>query len=62
MKYKFFSVIFGQYCQISEESILQNSLAARIQGAIALGPSGNVQGDHKFYTLNSGSVVVRQNW
>ena len=27
-----------------------------------LGPSGNVQGGHKFYTLNSVSEVVRQTW
>ena len=58
VKYKFCSVPFSQYCQISEESIPQNSLAARTQGALALGPCGNVQGGHKFYTLNSGSVVV----
>jgi hypothetical protein len=27
-----------------------------------LGPSGNVQGSHKFYTLNTGMVVVQQDW
>ena len=58
--YKFCSLSFGQYCQISEEDTPRNSLAARTQGAIALGPSGNVQGGHKFYTLNTGSVVVQQ--
>ena len=62
VKYKFCSIPLGQYCQVSEESILHNSLAAMAQGALALGPSGNVQGGYKFYTLNSGSVVVRQNW
>ena len=46
--YKFCSMPFGQYCQISEEDAPRNSLAARTQGAIALGPSGNVQGGHKF--------------
>jgi hypothetical protein len=53
---------FGQYCQISEEDTPRNSLAARTQGAIALGHSGNVQGGHKFWTLNTGSVVVRRDW
>ena len=60
--YKFCSVAFGQYCQISEEGHPRNGLGARTQGAIALGPSGNVQGGHKFYTLNTASVVVRRDW
>ena len=60
--YKFCSVPFGQYCQISEEGHPRNGLGARTQGAIALGPSGNVQGGHKFYTLNTASVVVRRDW
>jgi hypothetical protein len=40
--YKFCSVPFGQYCQILEEGHPRNGLGARTQGAIALGPSGNV--------------------
>ncbi len=56
--YKFCSLPFGAYCQISEEAQPRNSLAPRAQGALALGPSGNVQGGHKFYTLNIGMVVV----
>jgi hypothetical protein len=60
--YKFCSVPFSQYSQISEEGTPRNSLAARIQGAIAIGTSGNVQGGHKFYTLHTASVVVRQDW
>ncbi len=51
-----------RYCQISEEAQPRNSLAPRTQGALALGPSGNVQGGHKFYTLNTGMVVVQQDW
>jgi hypothetical protein len=57
--YKFCSLPFGAYCQISEEAQPRNSLAPRTQGALALGPSGNVQGGHKFYTLNTGMVVVQ---
>jgi hypothetical protein len=60
--YKFCSIPFGQYCQISEEGTLQNSLAARTQDAIAIGPSGNVQGGHKFYTLHTASIVVQWDW
>jgi hypothetical protein len=60
--YKFCSLPFGAYCQISEEAQPLNSLAPRTQGALALEPSGNVQGGHKFYTLNTGMVVVRWDW
>ncbi len=57
---KFCSVPFGQYCQISEEGTPRNSLATQTQGAITIGPSDNVQGGHKFYTLNTARGVVRR--
>jgi hypothetical protein len=60
--YKFCSIPFGQYCQISKEGTPRNSLAAWTQGAIAIGPSENVQGGHKCYTLHTASIVVRRNW
>jgi hypothetical protein len=56
--YKFCAMGFGRYCQIHEEDQTQNNLAARTQGAISLGPSGNALGEHKFYTLTTGKVVV----
>jgi hypothetical protein len=58
VNYKFCSMGFGRYCQIHEEDQPRNSLAARTQGAISLGPSGNSQGGQKFYTLTTGKVVV----
>ncbi len=60
--YKFCAMGFGQYCQIHEEDQPWNNLAARMQGAISLGPSWNAQGGHKFYTLTTGKVVVRRAW
>ncbi len=60
--YKFCSLPLRACCQISAEAQPHNSLAPRTQGALALGPSGNVQGGHKFYTLNTGMVVVRRDW
>ena len=39
-----------------------NSLAARTQGAISLGPSSSVQCGHKFFTLDTGKVVTRYSW
>jgi len=60
--YKFCSMGFGRYCQIHEEDQPRNSMAARAQGAMSLGPSGNSQGVQKFYTLTTGNVVVRRVW
>jgi hypothetical protein len=58
MHYIFFAMGFGRYCHIHEEDQPRNNLAARTQGAISLGPSGNAQGGHKFFTLTTGKVVV----
>ena len=60
VNYKYYCVPFGSYCQISSEDTPRNSMLARTEGAIALGPSGNAQGGIKFYTLNTGKVVVRR--
>jgi hypothetical protein len=57
-----FSLPFGTYCQIHEEKLLQNSLADRSLGAISLWPSGNAQGGHKFFTLNTSWVITRRSW
>ena len=58
--YKYYCVPFGSYCQISKEDTPRNSMLARTEGAIALGPSSNVQGGVKFHTLATGKVVVRR--
>jgi hypothetical protein len=58
--YKYYCVPFGSYCQISKEDTPRNSMLARTEGAIALGPSGNAQGGIKFYTLATGKVVVQR--
>ena len=60
VNYKYYCVPFGSYCQISSEDTPRNSMLARTEGAIALGPSGNAQGGIKIYTLNTGKVVVRR--
>ncbi len=56
--YKFCAMGFGRYCRIPEEDRPQHNFAARMQGVISLGPSGNAQGGHKFYTLTTGKLVV----
>jgi len=62
ISYKQYSMPFGTYCQVHEQDTPRNSLAARTQGAISLGPSNNVQGGQKFYTLDTGKVVTRYSW
>ena len=59
---KYLSLQIGQYCQVHEEETPRNSQAARTRGAIALGPSGNLQGGFKFMALNTGKKIVRRNW
>jgi hypothetical protein len=62
VQYKFCAMDFGRYCQIHEEDQPHNGMVARTQGAILLGPSGNTQGGHKFFTLTTGKVVICWAW
>ena len=62
INYKQYCLPFGTYCQVHEQDTPRNSLAARTQGAISLGPSGNVQGGHKFFALDTGKVIMRYSW
>ena len=51
---------YGAYAQVHEEH--DNSMAARTVGAIAMRPTGNVQGGYWFYSLNTGRMLNRNNW
>jgi hypothetical protein len=62
VQYKFCAMGFGRYCQIHEEDQPCNGMVVRTQGAILLGPSGNAQGGHKFFTLTTGKVVICWAW
>ncbi len=57
LNYKQCSLPFGTYCQVHEEDGPRNSLAARTQGAISLGPSSNRQGGQLFFSLTTGRVL-----
>jgi len=48
----------GQYCQVHEEELPHNSQAPCTRGAIALGPSGNVQGGFRFMSLKTGKQIT----
>jgi hypothetical protein len=51
---------FGEYVHVHEEH--DNTMATRTAGAIATQPTGNAQGGHYFYSLNTGRMIDRQNW
>jgi hypothetical protein len=51
---------FGEYAQVHESH--DNSMASRTTGAIALRPTGNVQGGYCFMSLSSGKRLNRYAW
>ena len=51
---------FGSYVQTHEEH--SNGMEPHTMGAICLGPTGNAQGGHWFFSLTSGSRIVRHHW
>ncbi len=53
---------FGSYVQVHDEVSQTNTMEPRTTGAINLGPTGNVQGAHKFLSLVTGEVIIRCRW
>ena len=51
---------FGSYVQTHEEH--SNGMEPRTMGAICLGPTGNAQGGHWFFSLTSGCRIVHHSW
>jgi hypothetical protein len=47
----------GTYCEVHDEPVPTNTVAWRFHEAIALGPTGNLQGSVKFYCINNGRVL-----
>jgi hypothetical protein len=52
-----FQVIFGEYAQTYE--VTTNTMKRRTVGSIALGPTGNLQGGVRFYSLVTGRILQR---
>ena len=44
---------FGAYAQVREDRNVTNTLQESTQGAICLGPTGNLQGTYKFFSLHT---------
>ena len=49
----------GQYCQVHNNEGPRNSNKSGNQGAVYLGPYGNIQGGFKFVTLQTGQKITR---
>ena len=62
ISYQDYKLPFGSYCQVQEDTAPRNSLAARTQGAVSLGPSGNLQHAQRFLSLTTGEVITRYAW
>jgi hypothetical protein len=53
---------FGAYVQVHDDLMITNTMESRTTGAINLGPTGNIQGAHRFYSLATGDLMVRRKW
>ncbi len=53
---------FGAYVQVHDDISQTNTMEPRTTGAINLGPTGNVQGAHKFLSLVTGEIIIRRKW
>jgi hypothetical protein len=51
---------FGTYCQVHEEH--DNSMTTQTTGAIALRPTGNIQGGYYVFSLTTGHRLNRNRW
>ena len=53
----------GAYCLVHEDLGVQtNSMKERALGAIAIGPTSNIQGSYRFLSLKSGEIITRRTW
>jgi hypothetical protein len=53
---------FGMYVQVHDDLSGTNTMESRTTGAINLGPTGNIQGTHKFLSLQTGEIIVCRKW
>jgi hypothetical protein len=54
---KHYQAQFGSYCKVHDEPMLTNSMTMRTTPAIVLGPTGNLQGTYKFFSLKTGKKI-----
>ncbi len=51
---------FGSYCEVHDEPVPTNSMISRTTPAIVLGPTGNLQGTYKFFSLTTGKKIKQR--
>jgi hypothetical protein len=59
---KHYRVFPGTYCEVHNEPVLLNTMKPRMHEAIALGPTRNLQGSMKFYSLDMGRMLKRHSF
>ena len=52
----------GVYCLVHEENIPTNTMEERASGAIAIGPTTDMQGSYRFLSLKTGHIITRRSW
>jgi hypothetical protein len=57
-----FKIEFGAYALVFKGKDPTNTMRTRATGAIALTPTGNMQGGHYFMSLTTGKRLSRQQW
>jgi Reverse transcriptase (RNA-dependent DNA polymerase) len=55
-------VLFGAYCEVHNENDPSNTMRPRTSSAIALNPTGNLQGSYYFMSLATGKRISRRRW
>jgi hypothetical protein len=55
-------VMPGTYCEVHDKPVPTNTMVARTHKAIALGPTGNLQGSVKFYCIHTGRVLKHRSF
>jgi hypothetical protein len=51
---------FGSYCNAHDEPVPTNTMVTCSTPAIVLGPTGNLQGTYKFFSLETGKKIKRR--
>jgi hypothetical protein len=52
----------GTYCEVHDEPTPMNTMTPRTHKAIAMGPTGNLQGSVKFYCIYTGQVLKHRSF
>ena len=55
-------VPFGTYCKAHDYLKPLNGMKPCSRPTIALGPTGNAQGTHKFFCLTNGILIKQNDW